>query len=153
MPQQRVSDARVVLAHSHELAKAVIRNDKPLRAALDEARLSQGSVRNNRAKLGKLRDERPDLAELVANEVMPLDDAVKKATEDAEELKQLQWAATTNILDSLGCLDRPPDTAPEQIKLFNAAFAESRGEKVTAARLRRAAEYLGRLADAMEVLK
>ena len=34
-----------------------------------------------------------------------------------------------------------------------AAFAESRGEKVTPIRLRRAAEYLGRLAEAMEKLQ
>ncbi len=49
--------------------------DKPLRAALDEARLSQGSVRNDRARLTKLRDERPDLAELVSTEAMSLDGA------------------------------------------------------------------------------
>ena len=78
---------------------------------------------------------------------------MKKATEEAEAHKQLQWAATTNMLDSLRVFDRSPDTALEQIKLFNPAFAESRGEKITPDRIRRASEYLAMLAEAMENLK
>ncbi len=53
--------------------------EKPLQAALAEAWLSQGGVRNDRARLAKLRDERPDLAELVSTEAMSLDDALAKA--------------------------------------------------------------------------
>ena len=59
--------------------------EKPLQAALAEARLSQGGVRNDRARLTKLRDERPDLAELVSTEAMSLDDALKMAAEEAEK--------------------------------------------------------------------
>ncbi len=36
-----------------------MRGEKPLQAALTETRLSQGSVRNDRARLAKFRDERP----------------------------------------------------------------------------------------------
>ncbi len=56
---QRIADARAVLKYSRELAEAVMRGEKPLQAALAEARLSQGSVRNDRARLAKLRDEPP----------------------------------------------------------------------------------------------
>ena len=74
--QQRVSDARAVLKFSRELADAVMHGEKPLQAALAEARLSQGGVRNDRARLTKLRDERPDLAELVSTEAMSLTTSV-----------------------------------------------------------------------------
>jgi hypothetical protein len=73
-----------VLGYSPELAEAVMRGEKPLQAALAEARLSQGGVRNDRVRLTKLRDERPDLAELVSTEAMSLDDALAKATAEAE---------------------------------------------------------------------
>ena len=151
--RQRITDARAVLAYSPELAEAVMRHGKPLQAALAEARLSQGSVRKNRTRLTKLREDRPDLADLVDAEAMELDDAVKKAAEESEERKQQRWAATTNLIDSIRSLDRPPETASDEIKLYDAALAESRGEKVTPARLRRAAEYLGCLAEAMENLQ
>ena len=153
IPHQRLADARTVLAYSPELAQAVMRGERPLRAALDETRLSQGGVRNDRARLTKLRDQRPDLAELVSTEAMPLDEAWKKATEEAEERKQQRWAATMNLIDSIRSLDRSPETAPDEIQFYDAALAESRGEKITPARLRRASEYLGRLAEAMEELQ
>ena len=50
----RVKEARAVLKYSRELAEAVMRDGKPLQKALTEARLSQGSVRNDRARLTKL---------------------------------------------------------------------------------------------------
>ena len=43
-------------------------------------------------KLIKLREERPDLAELVNTEAILLKDALKKAAEEAEERKQQRWA-------------------------------------------------------------
>ena len=51
-PQQRIADARAVLAYSPELADAVMRQGKPLQTALAEARLSQGSVHNDRSEVG-----------------------------------------------------------------------------------------------------
>jgi DNA-binding TFAR19-related protein (PDSD5 family) len=61
-----------VLAYSRKLAEAVMSGDKPLKAALAEARQSQGDILNARSRLAKLRDERPDLAEMVANEALSL---------------------------------------------------------------------------------
>jgi hypothetical protein len=150
---QRLADARAVLRYSRELAEAVVRGDKPLKAALADARQGQGSVLNARSRLAKLRDERPDLAELVTSELMSLDEAVEKARAEAEEHKQHRWAVTMNIIDSIRPLDRPPETAAEEISLYDPGLAESRGEKVSPTRLRRASDYLAALADAMEDLQ
>jgi ParB/RepB/Spo0J family partition protein len=148
--KQRIADARAVLAYSREIAEAVMRGDKPLQAALAEARQSQGTVRNERARLAQLRDDRPDLAELVTNEALSLDAAIAKAKADADAHKQQRWAATMNIIDSIRSLDHPAETAPDEIALYDPAIAESRGETVTPARLRRVADYVTGLADALE---
>jgi hypothetical protein len=58
-----------------------------------------------------------------------------------------------NIIDSVRRLDRAPETAVDHIAFYDPALAESRGETVTLARLRRASDYLGALADAMENLR
>jgi ParB-like nuclease domain len=151
--QQRISDARAVLRYSRKLAEAVMSGDKPLKAALAEARQSQGDVLNARSRLAKLRDDRPDLAELVVNEALSLDDAIKTAKAEAEEHKQQRWAATMNIIDGLRPFDHAPETAGDHIAFYDPALAESRGETVTPARIRRASEYLAALADAMEDLQ
>ncbi|MCH7924753.1 MAG: hypothetical protein IIC51_04390, partial [Planctomycetes bacterium] len=65
-------------------------------------------IRNDRAKLVKLREDRPDLADLVDAEAMSLSDAIEKASAEAEERKQQRWAATMNIIDSIRPLDRSP---------------------------------------------
>ena len=91
-PHQRIADARAVLKYAPDLAQAVMQGEKPLQAALGETRLSQGGVRNDRTRLAKLRDERPDLAELTDSEAMSLDDAITKATTEADERKQQRWA-------------------------------------------------------------
>ena len=96
---QRVSDARAILEYSREIAEAVICGEKFLKAALDEARLSQGGLRNDRTRLAKLRDERPDLAELVSTETLSLDDALAKATAEREDLSEAgEWRR---------CFDKP----------------------------------------------
>jgi hypothetical protein len=151
--QGRLSEARAVLAYSPKLAEAVMRGDKPLKAALAEARQAEGSVLNARSRLAKLRDERPDLAELVANEALSLDDAIKTARAEAEEHKQQVWAATMNIIDGLRPFDHAPETAVDEIAFYDPALAESRGETVTPARMRRARDYLDALADALEDLQ
>ena len=72
---QYISYARAVLNYSTELAEAVMLGGKPLQTALAETRQSQGAVRNERARLAKLRDERPDLADKVSVNPVPWLDA------------------------------------------------------------------------------
>ncbi len=94
---RRVRDARAVLAYSEELAQAVMRGEKPLQAALNEALQSQGNLRNERKRLASLKDQRPDLAELVATDALSLEDALAKAKAEAEEHKQQRWAAAPTL--------------------------------------------------------
>ena len=106
-----------------------MRRGKPLQATLDKIPQSQGNVRNTRARLTKLRDERPNLAEFVSTEVLPLDDALKKEAEEAMKRKDQRWAATMNLIDNIRSLDKPPETAPDDIAFYDAAVTESRVEK------------------------
>ncbi len=146
---QRLQEARAVLAHSRSLADQVILGDVTLGAAFVDMGADQGSARNTKRRLAKLRESRPDLAELVDNEAMEIGVAATKADKDAEEYKQLRWAATMNIIDSVRGLDRPPEDAVEQIALYDPAHAESRGETLSPERLRRASNFLACMADAM----
>jgi hypothetical protein len=110
-----LSEARAVLAYSPKLAEAVMRGDKPLKAALAEARQGQGSPAHDRSRLAKLQDERPDLAELVTSEALSLDEAIAKAKAEAEESNQRRWAATMSIIDGLRPFDHAPETAGDEI--------------------------------------
>jgi ParB-like chromosome segregation protein Spo0J len=153
LARQRIADARAVLSYSEELASAVMSGQKPLQAALNETKQSQGDLRNERKRRLRLKEERPDLADLVESEAMTLDDAVQRAKAEAEALKQQRWAATMEIIDGIRPFDRDTETAAENLSLYDSAVAESRGETVTPTRIRRAAEYLLALAAAMECEK
>ena len=85
-----LSHARTVLQYAPDLADNILAGS----SSLDEA-YETAHVRNDRARLAKLRDERPDLAELVSTEAMSLDDALAKAAAEAEERKQQRWASTS----------------------------------------------------------
>ncbi len=150
LSHQRLADARAVFAYSKEIAKAVMIGEKPLAAAVDEVKQSQGSVRSDRTRLARLRDERPDLADMVQAELLSLDKAEEQAKAEADELKQQKWAVTMEIIDGLRPFDRNPETASEAIEFFDYGLVETRGEKISPAKIRRAAEYLTNLADAME---
>lgn len=143
----RLSQARTVLKYSEELARQVVAGDMSLDKALEQVTASQGQLANDRSRLRKLREERPDLATAVTEERMTLDEAFAKAKSDAAERKQLRWTATVNLIDALVPLDRDPEDALSTAEMFDFAVAESRGQSVTSARLRRAAEYLSALAD------
>lgn len=149
---QRIAEARAVLAFSPELANEVVAG-APLGSALEKVRAAQGQSRNERARMEKLRVERPDLAAAVDSEAMSLEDALAKASAEAEERKQQRWAATMEVIDGLRPFDRAAETAADNIAFYDAALAESRGETVSPGRLRRAGAYLNALADAMEELQ
>lgn len=142
--------ARAILSDASDLSDEVLAGTMSLDAAYDEVGRRTGKIRNARGRLAKLRDGRPDLADLVTNEAMSLDDAEAKAKADADALKQQRWAATVNLIDSVTHLDRDPDSADEVAAAYDPVVAESRGETVSPARLRRSAAYLTALADAME---
>ena len=51
-----------------------------------EAHLSQGAARTERRRLKELREDRPDLAELVSTEALSLEEARKQAAEETEAM-------------------------------------------------------------------
>ena len=148
-----LSEARTVLSKSREMAQAVIAGSMSLKAAYDETVAVEGKIKNSDIRMRKLNEDRPDLAEHVLNEAMTLDDAIAKAKADAEELKQLRWAFTRNIVESIRPLDREPGNAYDDFSHFDASVADQSGEKITPARLLRASKYLAALAEAMETVK
>ena len=145
-----LSKARAVLAFSPVLAASVLAGTKTLDASYSEIRLGEGNIKNDAGRLRSLRDDRPDLAARVNDAELTLDAAISLAKSEAEEAKQLRWAATLNIIEGVGFLDRDPETAIGVAAMFNQSLAEQRGQTITPERLRRVAAFVGGVADAME---
>jgi len=82
--QRRLPEARAVLAYSRELALAVRDGTKKLDEALAEVKAARDSLWSEEGMIARLRAEAPDLADLVAEERMKLNEAV--AALDEREL-------------------------------------------------------------------
>lgn len=87
----RIAEAAVVLKWAPYLADAVVAGATPLSAALDEARAKKLNAEQLAVKMDRLRDEAPDLLELVGEERMGIDDAI--AALDAREAKAAEEEA------------------------------------------------------------
>jgi hypothetical protein len=148
--RERLSRARTVLAYSSELALAVRDGIKSLDQAYDEARLSQGKINNETIRLVKLRETRPDLADMVVAQEVTLDDAVAREKADNDAIKQRRWAATKNLIEGVQLLDRSADTVPEVAAQYDPAIADQLGETITPERLMRVALFMGTLAQYMD---
>jgi ParB-like chromosome segregation protein Spo0J len=135
----RLSQARFVLRMGpDDLAPGVIAGTKNFDEALIEARQRQNKATSDETQTAKLRDEAPDLADLVTEERMSLPEAIAAARQRAEDRRQAIEAgrrASANLVDFAG------------VAVTIAAAAEL-GERglVTA-------EQLARLDDAMTLLE
>jgi hypothetical protein len=101
----RLSIARAVLAASAELAKAVMGNVLSLEAAHEETKRLHTSRKSDEAKMVMLRSEARDLADLVSEERMTLNEAIaalqdrnRKTTEQIEHGKQAANAGLSRFL-------------------------------------------------------
>ena len=74
--QQRISQANVVLDHASELADAVLAGAKPLDEASEEARRRKSAASSEIARMERLREAAPDLADQVTEERLGLTEAV-----------------------------------------------------------------------------
>lgn len=103
--KQRLSLARAVLHYDQKLAQRVLDGPGTGGVSLDEAyaklRQDQGYDANRATRVRTLREQRPDLADEVAEERLSLEDAEKIASKDAAELKQQRWAITVNLVDAV----------------------------------------------------
>jgi len=141
--RSRVSMARAVLRASPPLADQVMAGESSLDQAFRDIQEAQGKDINRTRRLRTLRERRPDLANAVIEDTLTLEAAERKATEDADALKQERWAATVNLIDAIRLLDREPETASGEVELFDASVADQRGERIDLKRLKRARTFLG----------
>jgi hypothetical protein len=91
--QKRLQQARQVLHHSRELALAVLGDTIKLDSALAKISEEQKAMKSTEGKLALLREEAPDLAELVAEERLSLDEAhasFQNRKHEAEERESSQ---------------------------------------------------------------
>ena len=91
--QKRLQQARQVLHYSRELALAVLDDTIKLDSALEKISAEQKAMKSTEGKLALLREEAPDLAELVAEERLSLDEAhasFQNRKREAEERERSQ---------------------------------------------------------------
>jgi hypothetical protein len=74
--KSRLSQARSVLDHSQALAEDVMADRVPLDAALAQVKAEQARASTTEAKTELLRADAPDLADLVDDDRLKLDEAI-----------------------------------------------------------------------------
>lgn len=101
--QKRLSQARSVLRHSQALAEDVIAARKSLDAALTIVETERRDSQSTEAKLAELRRAAPDLADLVTEERLTLDEAhasFMQRKADAEALEANQRETILRLTES-----------------------------------------------------
>lgn len=92
----RVDACRAVRAHSEALAQDVLADRVPLDKALEQVKREQANAMGVEAKLARLRQEASDLADLVADDRLTLDEACaaneKRQSEREHRLKEAREA-------------------------------------------------------------
>ena len=122
--QQRLREARSVLAYSPDLADAVRDGTKKLDEALAEVKKARDALTSDEAMRTRLQAEAPDLADLVAEERMSAKEGITVLNTRIEELERKQVTAT-QLLASLVNTWHPRGADP-------ADYAERITENVTA---------------------
>jgi hypothetical protein len=101
--RQRLGQARQVLHHSRDLARAVLMDATKLDEALKKVIAEQKEMESTEGKLAQLRKEAPDLAELVSEERLALAEAYSTFLDrkrDAEERKKSERETVCRIGES-----------------------------------------------------
>jgi len=158
-----VGMAEVVTKYADELAPAVMAGTVSLNDAYEEARVRKGvqRVRAEQEKhaerdLSALRAGAPDLAELVAEERMPLTAALTAWREREQEQQEREQRTTTNFAQGLALLygvtlDRPERVAEMWLPDENPKAVIKGVEHLwTVEGVRAMARSLDRVADAFE---
>jgi len=140
--------ARSLLIDDPPAAESV-RNGADLQEAHQALISRLGSQKAKDNRLRELERDRPDLAEKIKAGELKIDVAIEQAKADAEELKKQRWAVTVNLIDAVTIADRDVDVVDDVVRLFDATVEEGKGlPKISAMRLRRAADYFNALAQA-----
>jgi hypothetical protein len=148
---KRLQLARAVLAAAPELAKGVLDGSEHLDKAYETVRDRQGKADNHAVRLRSLTRERPDLAELVTDEKLTLQDAEQRAKTEAETHKKQRATYTMNMLEAVAILDREPEHAADFQPFYDPAIAATMAhEPITPIRLMAAAAYLSAILETMK---
>jgi predicted HicB family RNase H-like nuclease len=100
---RRIQEARQVLHHSRDLARAVLSDVTKLDEALQKVITEKKETESTEGKLAQLRNDAPDLAELVSEERLALAEAYNTFLErkrDAEERKKSERETVCRIGES-----------------------------------------------------
>jgi hypothetical protein len=85
----RLSQARSVLHHSRSLAESVLKGPISLNDALETVKQEQQFQQSDEAKLNRLRESAPDLAEQVSEERLKINEAIAALQEREQELRRI----------------------------------------------------------------
>jgi hypothetical protein len=110
---RRIQEARQVLKHSPDLARAVRDGTVRLDDALTRIHDEKKALENTEASMARLRAEAPDLAELVAEERLKLTEAILTLDSRINEIRRQQDTAT-RALQSVFEKVFPQGATPEE---------------------------------------
>jgi ParB-like chromosome segregation protein Spo0J len=146
--------ARTVLDHSKPLAESVLAGVKPLDLAYQEAARAKQAADSEAARLDRLREQAPDLADLVTEERFSLNEALAAAEQRRIEELDRQRAATSNLSRLYSSLHprtaSPSDYAEMMFSGINPKFWPTEGEALSPDGLKRCAAVLLATAEMLE---
>lgn len=142
--RQRLGEARLILRVSPEDAIAIRDGIRPFDEALKEAQEKQRALRSKDEKLGRLRQAAPDLAELVEEERLKLDDAINALdARDAEKIAAERNARETILRVCEMAVSVTGLANDEFVAGVDERLADKEFKQTLAARLRIAPESVG----------
>lgn len=95
---RRLYDARAVLRHSRELAEAVREGNVKLDEALDRIKAERKELESTETKLATLRTDAPDLADLVDEDRIPLDEAAAALEQRKTEAAKIEQSKRDTLI-------------------------------------------------------
>jgi ParB-like nuclease domain len=145
--EQRISEAKLVYDHAPAWVDSVISGAKPLHEALEEAKRQQGLVSSAEHQMKVLREEAPDLADLVVEERITLKEARAALDQRKEDDLRERQQATTSLCTTLSYLDpRAMDVgklASDYVSKFEPKYAS---EEISKKRISKCIEVLNEIA-------
>lgn len=150
VPQQRLSAALLIVEVSTDLADQVLSGIKSFDAAHKEAQEIRRKKQSDEAKLARLRADAPDLAALVIDELMKLDEAIAALEARISEERRQAQVETHLLCETVVAIAQMRGFSPGE--KYNPAYALP-GRAVTKEVISNAIETLGELMDIWEERK
>jgi hypothetical protein len=147
---QRVSDARLIIEWAPDLVDAVLAGGSIISEAVKEAQKRQAAASTEEAKLERLGNDAQDLADLVVEGRMTLDEAIAAERERAEQAARQRRIVNENLMTVLDTLEHtnfsPQDIASNITTQFDQTIAETFGTR------RFSVDRIDRAIDALQLI-